>query len=230
MFRMQRPHREVVDGDVASFFTRKGYYAYGMQGFVDSRCKFLSISMKTCSSTHDSTAYFVSDVSNAIRDGRLASWAHIVLDEAYANTPQELSPYRGRSLDIWKDSFNYHLSLHRQCVERAFGILVQRWGVFWRPLRVAYRRIPLLIRVACKLHNFCIDKMGMPTYVEIARGDARMGDIASPLFTDGTNGNFRGRRSDLEETDVRRHLTAKLRALGIMRPAHSRHSSRVARI
>ena len=72
VFRMQRPHREAVNGDVASFFTRKGYYAYGMQGFVDSRCKFLSISMKTCSSTHDSTAYNVSDVSNAIRDGRLA--------------------------------------------------------------------------------------------------------------------------------------------------------------
>ena len=112
VFRMQRPHREAVNGDVASFFTRKGYYAYGMQGFVDSRCKFLSISMKTCSSTHDSTAYNVSDVSNAIRDGRLASWAHIVLDEAYTNTLQELSPYRGINLDVWKDSFNYHLSLH----------------------------------------------------------------------------------------------------------------------
>ena len=55
VFRMQRPHREAVDGDVASFFTRKGYYAYGMQGFVDSSCKFLSISMKLCSSAHRGT-------------------------------------------------------------------------------------------------------------------------------------------------------------------------------
>jgi len=67
VFRMQRPYREAVNGDVASFFTRKGYYAYGMQAFVDSSCKFLSISMKMCASTHDSTAYLVSDVSNAIR-------------------------------------------------------------------------------------------------------------------------------------------------------------------
>ena len=229
VFRMQRPCREAVDGDVASFFTRKGYYAYGMQAFVDSSCKFLSISMKMCASTHDSTAYLVSDVSNAIRAGRLPSWAHIVLDEAYTNTRQELSPYRGRNLDVWMDSFNYHLSLHRQCIERAFGILVQRWGVFWRPLRVAYRRVPLLIRVSCRLHNFCVEKMGTPTYVEVARGDVRMGDIASPLFTDGTGGNHRGRRSDLEETDTRRSLTNKLCALGITRPAHSRFS-RVERI
>ena len=99
----------------------------------------------------------------------MESWAHIVLDEAYPNTRQELSPYRGRNLDIWNDSFNYHLSLHRQCVERAFGILAERWGVFWRPLRVAYRRIPLLIRVDCKLHNYCIDKFGMTSSIEIAR-------------------------------------------------------------
>ena len=200
------------------------HYAYGMQAFVDSSCKFLGISMKMCASTHDSTAYLVSDLSDAIRAGRLASWAHIVLDEAYTNTTQELSPYRGRNLDVWKDSFNYHLSLHRQCVERAFGILVQRWGVFWRPLRVAYRRIPLLIRVACKLHNFCIDKMGMTTNIEVARGDVHMGDMASPLFTGGTGGNFRGRRCDLEETDTRSSLVSRLRSLGIVRPAHSQFS------
>jgi hypothetical protein len=79
VFRMQRPPKEDVDGDVASFFTRKGYYVYGMQAFVDSSCRFLSISMKMCASTHDSTAYMVSDLSNAIREGRLASWAHIVV-------------------------------------------------------------------------------------------------------------------------------------------------------
>jgi hypothetical protein len=145
------------------------------------------------------------------------------------NTRQELSPYRGRNLDTWKDSFNYHLSLHRQCVERAFGILVQRWGVFWRPLRVAYRRIPLLKRVGCKLHNYCIDRMGVPNNIQIARGDVQSGDIASPLFTDGTGGNFRGRKSDLEDTDTRTSLVNRLQLLGIIRPSHSQ-ISRVRRI
>ena len=201
VFRMQRPNKEEVNGDVASFYTRKGFYAYGMQGFVDSSCRFLSISMKMCSSAHDSTAYIVSDLSNAIKAKKLPSWAHIVLDEAYLNTEQELSPYRGRRLDQWKDSFNYHLSLHRQVVERAFGILIQRWGVFWRPLRVSVSKIPLLIRVACKLHNFLI---GDSKPDDISRGDVRHGDLSSPLFTDGT-GSGRGGRSDLEESNTRAH-------------------------
>lgn len=59
------------------------------------------------------TAFIVSDLYNEIEAGKLPSWAHTVLDEAYVNRKQELSPYKGRSLGVWEDSFNYHLSLHR---------------------------------------------------------------------------------------------------------------------
>jgi len=110
---------------------------------------------------------------------------------------------------VWDDAFNYFLSLHRQCVERAFGILVQRWGIFWRALRVKFSRIPLLIRVCCRLHNFIIDKFDMEQ-VSIAQGDAREGDIASTMFIDGT-GHTQGRRVDLEKSDHRKELVAKLR-------------------
>ena len=116
-----------------------------MQAFVDSSCKFMNISSKLCASSHDGTMYSVSEVANAIKDGRLPKWAHVVFDEAYVCRAQELSPYKRRNLDLYQDSFNYHLSLHRQVVERAFGILVQCWGLFLRPLRVAFKKIPLLI-------------------------------------------------------------------------------------
>jgi hypothetical protein len=227
VFRMQRPPADQVDGDVASFFTRKGYYAYGMQAFVDAHCRFVSISMKLCASAHDSTAYIVSGIAEAIRDGKLPNWAHIVLDEAYVCRQQELSPYRSRQLNKWQDSFNFHLSKCRQVVERAFGLLIQRWGVFWRPLRVSVARIPLLIRVACKLHNVCINSFGTASPV-VASRDIRSRDIASALFTDGTGGG-RGRRSDLEESDRRDMLTRRLETLGIERPARSQFS-RVARV
>jgi hypothetical protein len=81
----------------------------------------------------------------------------------------------------------------------------------------------LLIRVCCKLHNLCIEKCGSDRRVGIARGDARPGDIASALFTDGT-GMFRGRRSDLESTETRNSIVRRLRELGITRPAHSKFS------
>ena len=45
----------------------------------------------------------------------------------------------------------------RQCIERAFGLLTKRWGIFWRPLQCDFDRWPTIINVCAKLHNFCID-------------------------------------------------------------------------
>jgi hypothetical protein len=225
---MQKPHSKSVNGDVASFFTRKGYYAFGMQGFVDSSCRFLAISMKLCSSVHDNTAYIVSDLSDRVKARQLPSWAHIVFDEAYPCSEQELSPFRGNNLTEWEDSFNYHLSLHRQCVERAFGILVQRWGVFWRPLRVKFHRIPLLIKVCCKLHNLCIERFGSGDAIRIARGDMQPNDSCTVLWTDGT-GVTQGARTDLLTSRNRDTLVSRLRDMQKKRPAHSKFS-RVRRI
>lgn len=160
-------------------------------------------------------AYLVSNLSHAIKSGRLNSAFHIVLDEAYPIGDQELSPYRGRHLTPEQDTFNYNLSLHRQVVERAFGILVQRWGVFWRPLQVKFDRIPLLIRVCAKLHNICVDRFGT-TNPKVHREDIQRGDAASVRFTDGT-GMFRGRRTDLERCTRRDDLARRLREGGYTR-------------
>ena len=67
------------------------------------------------------------------------------------------TPWSGHNLDEWKDAFNYHLSAMRQCIERAFALLTQKWGIFWRPLRCSHHRWPLVCTVAAKLHNYCID-------------------------------------------------------------------------
>lgn len=234
VFKMVKPTQEEVDGDVSSFYSRKGYYAFGLQAFVDSKCRFLSISSRCCASTHDSTAYFMTSLSKAIASGRLPSIYHIVLDEAYRCTDQELSPWKGRHLSVEKDSFNYHLSLHRQVVERAFGQLVQRWGIFWRPLKVDVKRLPLLIRVACKLHNICVDRFGASTGVGVHLGglrntDHQEGDEALVRYTDGT-GLSQGARTDLHTSSTRDNRTQFFKDRGIIRPAHRSMFSRVLRI
>jgi hypothetical protein len=203
VFRMRKPMSDDVDGNVSSFFTRKGYYAYGMQGFVDGNCKFLHISMRTCSSTHDCTAYLVSGISEIIRKKLLPLWAHIVLDEAYRCTDQELSPWKGRHLPPDKDAFNYYLSLNRQVVERAFGLLVGRWGIFWRPLRFTIRKIGIIVTVCCKLHNICVDRFGSETNsFTVNASDVIWTREINPapnsavMWTDGTTVR-RGTRTDL---------------------------------
>mmetsp|Transcript_24697 Transcript_24697/g.22447 ORF Transcript_24697/g.22447 Transcript_24697/m.22447 type:complete len:260 (+) Transcript_24697:11-790(+) len=74
VFKMKKPNRAEVNDNVASFYSRKGYYAYGLQAFCSAKCRFLNISMKTCGSTHDGTSYILSDLSKAIRDNRLRAY------------------------------------------------------------------------------------------------------------------------------------------------------------
>mmetsp|Transcript_20236 Transcript_20236/g.29052 ORF Transcript_20236/g.29052 Transcript_20236/m.29052 type:complete len:117 (-) Transcript_20236:50-400(-) len=110
--------------------------------------------------------------------GRLNATGTVLLyfgDEAFVNTQQFLVPWSGRGLDPWKVSFNYHLSSMRQCIERSFSHLTQRWGIFWRPLQCGVDKWTLVCTVTAKLHNYIID-MGeggdndMPVVRAIAPG------------------------------------------------------------
>jgi hypothetical protein len=66
----------------------------------------------------------VTQLSKDIKVGKLPKQYHVVLDEAYPCSEQEMSPWKGRNLSVEKDAFNYYLSLNHQVIERAFGILV----------------------------------------------------------------------------------------------------------
>ncbi len=46
----------------------------------------------------------------------------------------------------------------RQCIERAFGSFVGRWGIFRRPLVFGAEKWGLVAGVCAKLHNFCIQQ------------------------------------------------------------------------
>ena len=121
IFKRQKPEVEDVDGNVRSFFTRKGFWGHAVQAFCDGNCKFVHVSQKVCASTHDGTAYVVTGISNIIREGKLNTKWHIVLDEVYKCTNQELSPWKRKHLTLDKDVFNYfykdlwtkHAKLHK---------------------------------------------------------------------------------------------------------------------
>ena len=68
-----------------------------------------------------------------------------------------LTPWSGRGLSLDKDAFNFYLSSMRQCIERSFGLMFARWGIFRRSLQCQAKRWALVVEVCAKLHNFCID-------------------------------------------------------------------------
>ena len=140
---------------------------------------------------------------------------YVVGDEAFTNTEQFLVPWAGRGLTPDKDSFNYHLSAMRQCIERSFGILTERWGIFWRPVRCAFDKWTLLASTCAKLHNFCLDQNETKPSYRLLK-DMRKGDKPAVIL----NGNvFEGRRRWSGET--RKDLTKYFNISGIVRPVHA---------
>jgi hypothetical protein len=120
------------------------------QGVCDDRLVFRFFSVRCPSATHDSTAFDVSALGEAILRGHVPGF--LFGDGAYGGKRGVLTPY-ARACTTRQDTFNYVLSSYRQTIERGFEVLVRRWGVLWTPLT---RRTEANIKtvLACVfLHN-----------------------------------------------------------------------------
>jgi hypothetical protein len=155
---------------------------------------------------------------------------YIVCDEAVECNEEVLVPFGGRNLGEWKDSFNYHLSSMRQCIERAFGILVQRWGILWRELTCAHSRWPLVVAVCAKLHNLCTDfRLNPPiaTAVPVMPEDADDADLAMTFLNEYNVENDGPRPRNADGDSLRRlRITQYLKNQGLVRPPHCRHNTK----
>lgn len=155
-----------------------------LQAVCDADRRFLYASMECGGATHDSFAWEAArtrggvsmqaalDASEVVRRGcqRLAPWGFfLVADAAYrccrtVATPWALAPIFG-----YADSFNFQQSRARINIECSFGMMLAKWLIFGRPIPWRVMdckphatlgpnwKLPLLLRVAMKLHNACID-------------------------------------------------------------------------
>jgi hypothetical protein len=138
-------------------------------------------------------------------------------------------PITKNGLSKEKDAFNFMLSQQRQAVERTFGILYSRWGILWRPLRVKFDNLNLLLHTLSRLHNYCMTDRHVATLTTIAdiaheedhrwkRGDGS-GHMRLMLAQAQTleQRQGQGRRSDLESTR-RAEITNVIQRSGFTRP------------
>ena len=214
----RKPYVTEVDTPI-TYRNRKDMFGIVVMAGCSSDTRFMMFSCISSGSTNDVIAWNMSNVKNALDEGRLPPKYYFIGDEAFSNTNQFLVPWSGHGLDPWKDSFNFHLSSMRQCIERAFGILTQRWGIFWRPLRCDFRRWPLICITAAKLHNFCLDmNEGSDTILSRYDEDMYPGDEYNVVM----NGNLNEMDDDniaVRPTgDRRRNLTAMFEHIGVRRP------------
>lgn len=130
------------------------------------------------------------------------------------------------------------MTSHKLC--RAFGILVRRWGILWRPLEVAFHKLASVVNVLMNLHNFCIDagqkEMKENEVLEAGyfglsfhAGYRQEGDVIHPLkaraLTD-IDTKIKKAPSDLSRRgqEKRAALTKGLAAAGLHRPATSTYT------
>lgn len=210
--------------NVNAYRCRKGGFAVIVMAGADVRGKFVMATANHCGSTNDVVAWTTTKLRKAIEEDNLLDGRYFLIgDEAFPCTQQFLSPWPGRGLGVAKDGFNYWLSHSRQCIERAFGMLINRWGIFWRELDCAFPRWPLIITVCMKLHNLCMDR-NVPMPIRRHNEDNQPGDQFIVL-----------ENNDPELDDVlrpramgdrRQEITDRLETQGKFRPPFAMSNSR----
>lgn len=202
-------------GNAKHYRNRKNCWAIVVLAGCDSKCRFTFFNANNSGSTNDIVAWNNSRLKAALDENALPTPYYFIGDEAFTNTSQFLVPWSGSNLGMYKDSFNYHLSRMRQCIERAFGQLTGRWGIFWRPLDCQFDKWAHMCTVCAKLHNFCIDNKDEEHSAPRAAEDHQQGDAWVVLENNDpeTDSELRGRPSG----DTRRDITNYLENNGWLR-------------
>lgn len=167
---ISQPSVEELRGRPISIFrNRKNFWALIAQGFCDANTRFGVFDVKWPGNTNDIIAYNMTDICQKATNGFFPPWATFVLDEAYSSCGgMHITPFSIHILKRAKKNeiaqyykmlaFNNILSSQRITIERAFGILVRRWGILWRPITYRLDKIATIARVCAMLHNICVDR------------------------------------------------------------------------
>lgn len=154
----------------------KKKYAINMQGVCDADCRFIAFSAKHPGGTNDAPAFSNSKLIDICMSQIFPF--HWNGDNAYSLSETCMIPFPGVNLHIThpeQEAFNFWHSQLRITIERAFGIFIRRWGIFWKALQFDVAFCIQIIHACIRLHNFCInarlgivaDKYKQPPHVMV---------------------------------------------------------------
>lgn len=147
LFQIRAPSSREVP-DIAAFFSGH-YHMYGLnaQAICDSLCRFTGYCFDSPGKVGDSIAFRKWTLSDEIME--LPPGYYCVRDNAYPLSDSLLVPYNKVELRTKQDSdFNFYLSQLRIRIEMAFGLLVNKWQIFKKPLVVDFKNISRVIKSA----------------------------------------------------------------------------------
>ena len=165
-----KPTKKELEGrDPAMYMNRKGYYAWVALAIVGAFCQFLMFEIKWPGATNDCTAFMQSKAVQWMAQLNNLKRGWVAGDDAFSGLEERLlTPFTKCQLKKGKEggmeqylkmrAFNHILSSQRITVERAFGLLVRRFGCLWSAFEKGEENSLLMVIVCVKLHNICIER------------------------------------------------------------------------
>ena len=235
-FAMHSPGKAVTNPN-SYYVHRKGKFAMLATAVCDAERRFTFWDFNVLPTAHDSQAWALTSLGRDIAAGKLDSRYFINGDSAYVSSDQMVVPY-GKDMHT---NFDFVQSSNRMCIECAFGILIRRWGILWRPLEVDFDRRAGLVGCCMRLHNFCIDSRiseahlaemdGLPAVAVPPDGGLEARWEGTPKFKDGRpvqslNWNSAGHGGATGASSARVRLTQAVEVSGFVRPDPTRTGMR----
>ena len=139
---------------------RKDKFGFLLMAGCDHDTKFRWADIRHPARTSDYLAWVSSNLGRELEtdDSDLILPDHSIAgDNAFVENMTMSTPIPGYSVTDIEDAYNFYLSQLRITIERAFGILVHRWGILRRPLSMSILKVPAIVTCLMRLHNLCID-------------------------------------------------------------------------
>ena len=168
------------DGAADQYINRKGFHSLNVQAVSDSNCKFLDVFVGFSGRAHDNAVFGSSPLFDAMANGDLGDLFKsrsrtytvagqqkrvpllLIADAGYigCGCPFVLPSYKPTAVvnDQNKAAFNKKHVSTRNPIERAFGILKNRWRCLLHARKLKMQTHLNVILACFVLHNICVTK------------------------------------------------------------------------
>ncbi|MGH0148826.1 UNVERIFIED_CONTAM: hypothetical protein FKN15_013494, partial [Acipenser sinensis] len=146
-----------------SYYNRKHFYSVNLTAFCDNTAPFVHVNVGHPGSWHDARVYRMTEVARVLQEDSqslLPDSMHIIGDAAYPLSPHLLTPFRDNGhLTQQQKRFNKKLSSARMVIERALGLLKNRFRILKGLHMHDIQNISTAVTACCVLHNICLETL-----------------------------------------------------------------------
>jgi hypothetical protein len=154
-------------GFECDYFNYKKHHSIIMLATVNADLIFTYVNVGAPGRCNDSSIYNNCTLSNVIQHSmyqkhfmlvrNIKIQSHLIADSAFALNSTLLKPYADRpNIPRYQSLFNYRLSRARCSVERAFGLLKNRFRLLHRKMEHDLYNVGNIIKAATIIHNLCV--------------------------------------------------------------------------